>query len=332
MAVFFFQHRVDMAALLRAVTLRAQDLPVAALRTAIQLFLALYCCYLLGRIFWMVLPLPQLSHTPADMLQSHGQLTGVEREQGVPLEIAALKELHLFGRPDVVSATSKAVMPVAIVAEQTALDLLLLGVMVSDNLASARAIIAHHNQQDLFAVGDKLPGGSQVQLEQVLPGRVIINNQGNYESLWLYDDAAVQQPPQHTIAHAPTPPTAPAKAISKPASVPVEREVAQAVVSASPAAIAEAGTLADIIKFTPVHANGQILGYRIAPGRAPQLFDRFGLQKNDVITSINGIALDDPAKALKVYRQVQAAKSASFELVRDGRSHIVAVTLDDKHA
>jgi general secretion pathway protein C len=259
--------------------------------------------------------------------------------QETAVDIEAITRLHLFGRPqDGADAPDK--QPVVVIeAEETRLDLLLLGVVVSDVDAAGRAIISHRNRQDLFAIGDKLPGASQVRLQQILPGRVIIDNDGRYESLWLYEQpdtsaglgatpqlsSAMQGATQLPVAASAAAGTSGASltpATATPPDLPVQALEQDAPIE----------SLADIIQFTPVHAGGRILGYRIAPGRAPQLFEKLGLKKNDVITGINGNSLDDPTRALKIYRQIQASKAANFELMRDGQTHIVEVMLEGNHA
>jgi general secretion pathway protein C len=302
-------------------------------RPMAQFLLLIYCCHVLAKILWLLMPLPALVPPAPDYLLQM-QPPGAALNLYTAVDIDALKGLHLFGTVADAGQAERQQAAVVIEAEDTQLDLLLLGVVVSDVEVAGRAIIAHRNKQELFAVGDDLPGGSQVQLEQVLPGRVIINNAGHYESLWLYEDetargVAVDRPQRVatalTAAVAPQPPP-------QTGAVPAAgREPEPKRVSGPSALVAGSGTLADFIKFTPVHADGRVLGYRIAPGRAPRLFQQFGLKKNDVITGVNGISLDDPTKALKVYRQIQSAKSANFELMRDGETLIVEIVLDGKH-
>jgi general secretion pathway protein C len=324
--------------------------PTVAKRMAWLLLLA-YCCSVAARLFWLVVPLPGGIPAPVVVQPMRGEDSHGAAGHRVEIDIAALQNLNLFGQAEPDYAAKTVIPTVAIDAEETRLDLLLLGVMVSADQAAARAIISHRNSQSLYAIGDDIPGGVQVQLQQILPGRVIINNAGNYESLWLYEDKNAPPQPGQRLAHrAPT-----AEAVS-PVGKRVDERVAVApeatertsvpagqpadrgtIVAADGPTFGDeqlqsaAHTLADIIKFTPVHAQGKVLGYRIAPGRAPAMFSQFGLQRNDVITSVNGVSLDDPTKALQVYRQIQSSRAANFELMRDGESHVVEVQLGTKN-
>jgi general secretion pathway protein C len=337
MAVLQHQHMARLSAVINAQRSHLARLfrrfPAEGMRRIARISLLGYCCYVFAGMFWLLLPLPELVQpAPGQLLQMQSAAPQGSRQDTVDIE--AIKSFHLFGSAGDAATLVPKPAVVLIDAEDTHLDLLLLGVVVSDIASSGRAIIAHRNQQDLFAIGDSLPGGSQVQLEQVLPGRVIINNAGHYESLWLYQDDSSSQGAKKPVQRV-------AK-VERRAQIPATLAVAQipaAVVEELPAVRPEASnpvakpeTLADIIKFTPVHANGRVLGYRIAPGRSPRLFQHFGLKKNDVITGVNGITLDDPTKALKVYRQIQGSKSANFELMRDGKTHLVEIVLDGNHA
>ncbi len=328
-------------AVIAHVAAQLQRIPLAMLRRLVWLILLLYGCNIGARIFWLMLPLPDAIGAAAVQHQLAVTDPANAPAQPASVDITALANLHLFGKAELTRQTTIAVRPVAIEAEPTRLELLLLGVMVSPDSSAARAIIAHRNQQNVFAVGDDLPGGVQVQLEQVLPGRVVINNAGRYESLWLYEDTEKQKQPQHRLAASigltgATQPAVKPEVVTADATSHGKATDTKAA-SVDVAAVLESGrskitadSLADIIQFTPVHANGRVLGYRIAPGRAPELFRKFGLKKNDVITSVNGVPLDDPTRALKVYRQIQGSRAANFELMRDGESHAVDVVLDKK--
>lgn len=294
--------------------------PMAAYRGFATAIVLVYCCYVSARMFWFVVPLPELEQPGVEQLPR--MISAVAAIGSPTVDIRALQDTHLFGVEGDGPAQQAVVQLAVIDAEETKLDLLLLGVVVSDHQSAARAVIAHRNKQQLFALGDKLPGGAQVALHQVLPGRVIINNAGHYEALWLYedDDATDYVLPANTaMAHV--------DAVKKPVEPPREKPAARVVLPLPETLITDPATLADIIKFTPVHADGRILGYRVSPGRAPKFFDQFGLKRNDMITSVNGVTLDDPTRALKVYRLLQGAKSASFELVRDGQTRVLEIEL-----
>ena len=347
MTVVLLQYRARVLAaaelaVTRTVAHIPPSLPLLAKRAAWALLLV-YCCSVSARIFWWMVPLPGGEVATVKLQPAFGVTAAEPAGEMRQVDIAALQRLRLFGTVQTDSPVTAVAPALAVAAEETELDLLLLGVMVSPDQSAARAIISHRNSQALYAVGDKVPGGVQVQLEQVLPGRVIINNAGNYESLWLYEDRNEPSSPNHRLANRSVPPVVQSGTPGFAGRAPLATADPKVLVDKEPArhhsspaelttrqdagAQDVARSLADIIKFTPVHAEGRILGYRIAPGRAGQVFSQLGLQKNDVITGVNGVPLDDPTRALKAYRQIQSSRAASFELMRDGDSHVVDVAL-----
>jgi len=76
----------------------------------------------------------------------------------------------------------------------------------------------------------------------------------------------------------------------------------------------------DLVRAEPVRdrATGKLKGYRIRPGRDRQLLSRFGLRSGDVVTSINGIPMDNPLKALELMRDVSSLSQISLEVERNG--------------
>src|SRR5690625_6451044 len=73
---------------------------------------------------------------------------------------------------------------------------------ISDEI-SDRALISSGSSQALNETGDELPEGRNETLEKILPQRVILNNNGRYESLWLYQEGefASRQPRQNEPAY-----------------------------------------------------------------------------------------------------------------------------------
>jgi general secretion pathway protein C len=64
-------------------------------------------------------------------------------------------------------------------------------------------------------------------------------------------------------------------------------------------------TLSHYLRMRPYSANGKLEGYRVYPGSQPELFERSGLQPGDVITRINGIALDSGLGTMKAMAQLR---------------------------
>ena len=73
-----------------------------------------------------------------------------------------------------------------------------------------------------------------------------------------------------------------------------------------------------LVRAEPYQKDGQLKGYRIRPGKDRYLLRRFGLRSGDIVTSVNGVTMDNPIKALEVLRDLSAATQLTVEVERNG--------------
>lgn len=71
-----------------------------------------------------------------------------------------------------------------------------------------------------------------------------------------------------------------------------------------------------------------MVGYRVRPGRERELFDQVGLKTNDIVTSVNGIEINDPKQIRTVYQNLKTATEAQLEVNRDGEIIPITISLD----
>ena len=90
-------------------------------------------------------------------------------------------------------------------ARDTQLDLKLVGTLAGSEPDEGTAVIEVKGRQATFAVGDELPISARVRLAKVLPTRVVLDNNGTYELLNLFDDSALSLGPIGGPATATTP-------------------------------------------------------------------------------------------------------------------------------
>ena len=83
-------------------------------------------------------------------------------------------------------------------------------------------------------------------------------------------------------------------------------------------------SLADVVKIAAVRQDGQLQGYRVSAGRDAEQFKSLGFEANDIVTAVNGIELDDPGKAVELYKIMRSAEEASFN-VRRGEENVTLV-------
>ena len=71
-----------------------------------------------------------------------------------------------------------------------------------------------------------------------------------------------------------------------------------------------------------------MIGYRVSPGKDQEQFTKLGFKPGDLVTSVNGISLDNPANTMVLYNAMRDAGEAVFELQRDDQTLTLSVNLD----
>lgn len=266
-----------------------------------------------ARLVWLLLP---LSTKPVPMAAPLNIAAGDGKKTVSAVDIETMMRWHLYGE---VGAQPRAAL-VEDQAQETTLNLQLLGVIAASDPAQARAFILVDGKQQQFAVGEQLPGGGKVVLSKVLVDRAIIDNNGRYETLWLYDPALNARQPQPNIS-----------GVSSAANTVDMRTDAQVTALAQnyrEQLYQNPSSLADVIQVAPAMEGGKLVGYRISPGRDQSQFEKFGFKPGDIVTSVNGIGLEDPQKALELYNLIRSARDASITVRRGTEQLTMMVSLD----
>ncbi len=66
---------------------------------------------------------------------------------------------------------------------------------------------------------------------------------------------------------------------------------------------------------------------KVQPGADATLFNRIGLRADDIVTAVNGIALDSPTRATEIASTLSASASARLTVRRNGRVENLTVSL-----
>lgn len=327
--------------------------PLRYWRSLVMLLLVIWLAHSLARIFWLAVPEPEI---PAARV-SQNAVSSASASTGPAVDLASLRDLQVFGRgpedsaladlPELDEAAPDTGPGIEDEAVDTELQLQLRGVIGSSDEPSARAIIADGENQEIYAIGDELPVGREVTLAKVLGTRVILNNDGRYESLWLYPDgedgpdlasvgrgASRNDPP----ARSPEPRSwsgsdageADPEQVSRSRNEAAERQRRAAESPESPEEVVDevAQSLSDVVSLSIHREDGQVAGYRISPGRDSDTFQSLGLEAGDIVTSVNGMPLDNPGNIMEIYRNMSDATSASLQIERDGQPVTVDIDLD----
>ena len=217
-------------------------------------------------------------------------------------------------------------------ARETGLDLKLRGVVASSEDGMGHAIIESKKRQAVYAVDDKLPVSGQVVLAKVMSRQVVLDNGGKYELLTLYEETDLDTQVPAPRASAPRQGARPQTSRAPSANENIDRRV-----DGSATALARSyrerlyqdpQSLADVVSVSAVRRDGELLGYRIGPGKNRAQFEQLGFKSGDLVTGVNGITLNDPANTMRLYQTMRSASEAVFELQRDDQQLTVNVRLD----
>lgn len=212
------------------------------------------------------------------------------------VDVQSVLNAHLFG---VSSGPTEAPSDGAD-APQTSLTLVLAGTIASSDPKKGLGIIGETAANaKVYSVGDGVAGGAR--LHAVYTDRVILDRNGQLEALLL---------PRQTQGGGPVT-SAPAAATAAPAAGLADR--VRRMIAQDP------GSVAEIMRPQPVFANGQQRGYRVYPGRNRQQFTKLGLRPGDLVMSVNGTPLDDPARGMEIFRSIGSADSVRVTVERNGR-------------
>ena len=263
--------------------------------------------FYLARIFWTLYPAgPSAPWQPPQTMPQTGQTSAL------PANYATITAAHLFGEvsqgPPAVSGDA------ALTAPDTSLSLQLRAAIAANDPRFAHAIIADGNGNEaVYFVNSTVPGGATVQ--QIQPDRVILARAGQLEVLRL--------PREGQGAGAP------AGGSSSPAP--------QAAISAGQPNVQElvaqnAPVFLQVVRPQPFMPNGQLKGYRIYPGPNRQQFASLGLRAGDLVTEINGVALNNPAQGMEVFRSLGDAAQVTVTLERDGQPQVLSLNMTQINA
>jgi general secretion pathway protein C len=300
-------------------------LPHAKLSWVVMILVVVYIAFLMAKLFWLVWPEPV--NTPIQSTYSAPENTQSNRSNS-----SAILALHLFGKADAQAKKQPARQEKVINnAPETRLSINLTGIVaVSDNDQNGLAVIESQGQQATYLVDDVVKG-TRAKLAQVLPDRVILDVSGRFETLMLDGldftktvsmpvlaerdgEKDFNQGPQEVDGEQQIDATA-------------NEEVKDAILETRDELLQDPGKLFDYIRVSQAMRDGEVVGYRLSPGKDPALFKKMGLQNNDLAVSINGYQLTDMQQAMSAINELRNSTDANITIERDGEQIDVQFSL-----
>lgn len=265
---------------------------------------------LLGRVLadlaWSLVPVPESARwqPPPPVSSARG---------GAAVDVNAIVNAQLFGRYETTAPGEAALLS----APETPLNLTLVGLLADDRDDYSRALIAVQNAEEKgFAIGDDVTRG--VTLQAIFPDRVILSRNGRLETLSLEKG----KPSGGGTAYTPPPPAAEAQTGA------AEPSAAQQLSRIREEVLQDPAKASEYVRVQPANVGGQLKGYRIYPGRDRAIFSSAGLRPGDLVTSVNGVQLDDPAKALQLLGDLSQAGQLNLVVERGGQAQNISINLN----
>jgi general secretion pathway protein C len=292
-----------------------------------QLVMALlfvYIAYIAAQITWSVVPQSQPQNNAANISTNNGNAS-----QGNKLiDVAKIQSLHLFGEYNEDSVEEPEVEMSNV--PETKLNLVLSGLVASDDKSIAAAIIEYQGKQETYGVGDVIKG-TRANLEQVLMDRVLIKQSGRLETLML--DGFDYNEPAKKIADRKAPARTRPNANERPSRSGVVDQRTNKALTASATTLRnelsnDPAKIGDYLRIAPKRKDGKIIGYTLRPGKRPEFFKLSGLKAGDIAVQMNGYDLIEPTQAMQAMAEMKKARDISLLVDRQGSMTEILISLN----
>jgi general secretion pathway protein C len=272
-----------------------------------------YQCFSIGALLWL------RSESNADYKKSP---TLEQWAAGTALQSGqSLARWHLLGQ----ALVANDMRSIAQSAPDTTLNLVLKGIVSAEDPKKGWVIIADGQNVDRrYVVGDAI--GSDVTLDSIYSDRVILSRAGVLETLRLPKSQALNAGQASTTTSQTTQGSTTQNATTPYVQSPISLGGVDWNQTSAKLGV-DVKALAQQVTVLPVIENGQIVGVRLQGSVDTPLVSRLGLQADDVVTAINGIALDSPSKAQAVAQSLATANSATVTIRRNGKIENLKVGL-----
>lgn len=269
------------------------------LAAVISLLLIVACAWLLVEVTWLFFPQDEEQLLPVQQ-----KTRSISNKQAQQNNFRKLTSANIFGVSDKVTVQKQTKAP------ETRLNLTLKGVLAAIPMQRASAIIAQgkSGKEDIYGVGDKIPGG--VLIKEIHPEYVVLDRNGQLETLKLQKISGVAN----------------IKSGNKP-YLRSNKSPGAALKEIRSSILKDPTSFGDYALPVVVRENGKQIGYRLQPQKKGALLSELGVQSTDVITQINGIKLDRPQNGIMALRKLSTAKNLNIVVKRNGAEVPLNITL-----
>ena len=266
-----------------------------------------------AKLFWTLYPNQQIMkniNIPSVMLANQTSVNSIANQ---PNKIAAnIINQNLFGQytnnTNNTQNSNIINQPAIENLKETQLTLLLKGTVSGNNGPPSLAIISNNSDEEkVYSINDLVAPG--ISLHSVYADQIIIDNNNELEVLKL---------PKELVENTPT--------VIRNSRVNKRTSVTQ-ISKTAITPLSQFGTkLADTIRPTPYFSDGAQLGYRVYPGSNRKQFMSLGLLSGDLITNVNGVALNDAQKAMTIFQEIENENQVSLTIIRNNESQKINIS------
>jgi general secretion pathway protein C len=268
------------------------------LAAVISMLMIVACAYLLVEVTWMF-----FSQDEVTAVTDKRTTSSVVKNQTQKNNFNKLTTANVFG------VSEKAVLAKQTKAPETRLNLVLKGVLAATPMKMASAIIAQgkNAKENVYGIGDKMPGG--VTVKEIYPDYVMLERNGRLETLKLQKiseisglKSAAPRGRSSSGGFKRGGATSPGMALKR-----IRTDILKNPTS-----------FGDYALPVLVKKNGKQIGYRLQPQDKGELLAELGIRPNDVIVQINGVRLNKPQNGISALRKLSTAKSLNIVVQRNG--------------
>lgn len=211
------------------------------------------------------------------------------------------------------------------------LNLTITGILASDNADLSQVIILYNNEENIYSEGDQLVGSSH---------RVFSIKENSIELITPQDDIELYEmvvDPNDRIFLLKTD----NENFEEDSELIVEDDSTTNVendieydedINRNKIIDKEKGinisSIYDVMTISPVNDNGSIIGYRLNPGKKPELFSRYGFKSNDLAIAVNGFDLTDSTQVKNMFKELSSAKEFEVTVDREGILENIYISID----
>ncbi|AYM87917.1 MULTISPECIES: type II secretion system protein GspC [Pseudoalteromonas] len=298
-------------------------LPHAKLSAVVTLLVVVYLAYLLSKLVWLVWPQPVSTPLTPSHYSAASKASSTTSVQNII-------EQFLFGKKTVTNKTNTAQQNEVINnAPETRLSINLTGIVaVSNDDKAGIAIIESQGRQVSYLV-EEVVQGTRAEVAQILPDRVILSVNGRFETLMLDGLDFSKKVSMPVLAAREAQDMGPQKIEQSELQInaTADPDVKEAIIETREELLSEPGKLFDYIRVSQAMSDGELIGYRLSPGKEPALFKQMGLQNNDLAVAINGYQLTDLQQAMAAINELRNTSDATITIERDGEQIDVQFSL-----